>query len=88
MTAKNYMAQAEVIFRRLLSKGGEVAMEDASKCVQTPAGVDRRCFGAIPLRLKKDGLIIDAGFRLSKLCKHNSGIKRLWILVDLKGGDQ
>jgi hypothetical protein len=88
MTATNYMAQVEAIFRRMLSKGVPVALEDAAKCVETPEGVDRRCFGSIPRHLKKDGVIIDAGFRLSREERHNSGIKRLWILVDQQGGEQ
>jgi hypothetical protein len=86
MNGSKFMAQAEAIFRKMLSKGFPVAFEDAARCVETPEGIDRRCFGSIPLRMKKDGEIVEAGFRSSKSGKHNSGIKRLWKLAE--GGDQ
>lgn len=92
--SKNYMAQAEAIFRRMLSKGKPVAFEDAAQAVATPQGVDRRCFGNIPARMHRDGVIVPAGFRESKLGKHNHGIKRLWVLADsdlgreLQGGEK
>jgi len=85
----NYLAQAEAIFRRMLSRGRPVAFEDAARAVATPDGVDRRCFGSIPARLRRDGLICPAGFKLSEIARHNHGIKRLWILADaVKGGAQ
>ena len=86
--SKKYMAQAEAIFRRMLAKGKPIAFEDAAQCVKTPEGVDRRAFGHIPARLRRDGLIAEAGFRLSKSAKHNCAIKRLWVLADAKGGAQ
>lgn len=79
----DYMAQAEAIFRRMLATGKPVAFEDAAKAVKTPEGVDRRCFGSIPARLRRDGLIVEAGYRLSNSAKHNFAIKRLWRLVEL-----
>lgn len=82
MTNPNHYAQAEAIFRRMLSKGLPVAFEDALKAVETPEGIDRRCFGFIPAKLKKDGLITEAGFRVSANSKHNAGIKRLWVLAE------
>ena len=84
----NYMAQAEAIFRRMLATGRPVAVEDATRVVVTPEGVDRRCFGAIPSRLRRDGVIVEAGVRRSNSAKHNCGIKRLWILADAQGGAQ
>jgi len=85
----NYMAQAEAVFRRMLGNGKPVAFEDAARCVRTPKGVDRRCFGSIPARMRGDGEIVEAGFRLSESAKHNSAIKRLWVLSgSAKGGEQ
>ncbi len=81
------MAQAEAIFRRMLAKGGAVAFEDAAKNVKTPEGVDRRCFGSIPARMHRDGVIVETGYRQSISAKHNHAIKRLWRLADsVKGG--
>ncbi len=82
------MAQAEAIFRRMLATGKPIAFEDAARCVKTPEGIDRRAFGHIPARLRRDGLIVEAGFRLSKSAKHNCAIKRLWVLAAVKGGAQ
>jgi hypothetical protein len=79
----DYMAQAEAIFRRMLATGKPVAFEDAAKAVETDEDVDRRCFGSIPARLRRDGLIVEAGYRLSNSAKHNYAIKRLWRLADL-----
>lgn len=84
----NYMAQAEAIFRRMLATGRPVAMEDATRCVVTPEGVDRRCFGAIPARLRREGVVVEAGVRRSNSAKHNRGIKRLWVLADTEGGER
>lgn len=83
----NYLAQAEAIFRRMLSTGRAVAFEDAARAVATPEGVDRRCFGPLVDRLRRDGVIVEAGYRLSNSAKHHRGIKRLWRLADpVKGG--
>lgn len=84
----NYVAQAEAVFRRMLSKGGCVAFEDALRAVISPEGFDRRCFGHIPARMKRNGEIVEAGFRVSESPGHNSGIKRLWKLADATGGEQ
>jgi hypothetical protein len=85
----NYMAQAEAIFRRMLSGGKPIAFEDAARCVATPESVDRRCFGSIPVRLRRDGLIVEAGFRRSQVGKAHKAPKRLWVLADaVKGGAQ
>lgn len=84
--AKNPMAQAEAIFRRLLAKGNPVAFEEAARAVVTADDVDRRCFGHIPARMHRNGEIVPAGFRESKTGKHNHAIKRLWVLADSKLG--
>lgn len=72
----------EHVFRRLLSNGRKVAAEDAARQVSSPEAYDRRAFGPIVIKLKKDGYIVPAGFRESKTGKHHSGIKRLWVLAD------
>lgn len=85
--SKNYMAQAEAVFRRMVATGKPTAFEDAARAVATPDDVDRRCFGSIPARLRRDGLIVEAGFRVSNSSKHNSAVKRLWRLAEpVKGG--
>jgi len=85
----DYMAQAEAIFRRMLANGKPVAFEEAAQVVVTPEGVDRRCFGSIPARLRRDGLIVEAGFKVSNSATHNRATKRLWVLVDsAKGGER
>lgn len=85
----NHLAQAEAIFRRMLAKGKPVAFEDAARCVVTPEGFDRRCFGSIPVRLRRDGLIVEAGFRRSVVGRAHQSPKRLWTLADaVKGGEQ
>jgi hypothetical protein len=83
----NYKAQAEAIFRRMLAKGKPVAFEDAARCVKTPEGVDRRCFGSIPARLSKDGVIVEAGYRRSNVGRAHKAPKRLWMLAEtIQGG--
>jgi hypothetical protein len=85
----NYKAQAEAIFRRMLATGKPVAFEEAARCVKTPEGVDRRCFGSIPARLSKDGLIVEAGYRRSVVGRAHQSPKRLWMLAEaVKGGEQ
>jgi hypothetical protein len=86
MTTTNPIAQAAAVFKRLLAKGRPVAFEEAAKCVVTPEGFDRRAFGHIPAGMARRGEIAEAGFRRSNSAKHNAGIKRLWVLVDPKGG--
>jgi hypothetical protein len=88
MTTKDPIAQAAAIFKRMLAKGRPAAFEDAAKCVTTPDGFDRRSFGHIPAGMAKRGEIVEAGYRRSVSSKHNAAIKRLWILVDPKGGAQ
>jgi hypothetical protein len=88
MTTKDPIAQAAAIFKRMLAKGRPVAFEDVAKCVITPDGFDRRAFGHIPAGMAKRGEIVEAGYRRSNSSRHNSAIKRLWILVDPKGGAQ
>lgn len=78
----NYMAQAEAIFRRMLAKGKPIAFEDAARCVITPKGVDRRCFGSIPARMRSDGEIVEAGYRRSVVGRAHQAPKRLWILAE------
>lgn len=78
MTA-NYMAQAEAIIRSMAARGKTFAIEDALAPVVTPEHVDRRCFGPLVSRLKRDGVIEPAGgYRESVNSRHHSGIKRLW----------
>ena len=84
--SKSYMAQAEAIFRRMLAKGEPVALEDALRIVVTPDGFDRRAFGSIPARMRREDEIVRAGFRESKTGKHHSGTKRLWVLADSPRG--
>lgn len=88
MTTSNHVAQVAAIFKRLLAKGGPVALEDAAKCVPTPEGFDRRAFGHIPAGMAKRGEIIEAGYRRSNSSKHNCAVKRLWVLAGVKDGAQ
>lgn len=74
----NYMAQAEAIIRSMATRGKTFAIEDALVPVITPEGVDRRCFGPLVSRLKRDGVIEPCGYRESVNSRHHSGIKRLW----------
>ncbi|MCC9600381.1 hypothetical protein LOC67_07395 [Stieleria sp. JC731] len=82
MLNQNPEQQVEAIFRRLLHEGKPVALEDATKLVSTEPGFDRRIFGQIPQRMLRDGEIVEVGFRRSESAKHNSGIKRLWVLTE------
>jgi len=88
MTTTNHIAQAAAIFKQMLATGKPVAFEDAAKGVPTPEGFDRRAFGLIPRGMVKRGEIVEAGYRRSNSSKHNCGIKRLWVLADVKRGAQ
>lgn len=84
---ENYLAQAEAIIRSMAARGKTFAVEDALKPIITPEGVDRRCFGPMVYRLKRDGVIEPCGYRESVDAKHHSGIKRLWRAANSsKGG--
>lgn len=84
----NPLTKCEAIFRRLLANGKPTALEDASSCVRTPEGFDRRQFGCIPLRMSKAGLIVEAGFRHSKSAKCHRSINRLWVLAEFADAKQ
>ncbi|EMI55835.1 hypothetical protein [Rhodopirellula sallentina] len=78
------------VFREMLSTGRKVAVEDACKQVETPDGFDSRIFGVYVAKMKRDGEIVEAGFRTSVTSKHHCGIKRLWVLASIqeKGGNR
>jgi len=69
------------VFRRMLSTGRQVAVEDAARAVKTPEGFDRRAFGPLVASMKRNGEIVATGFRISETAKHHAGIKRLWVLA-------
>lgn len=71
-------------FRRLLSTGRQVAVEDALRAVRTPEGFDRRGVGPYVAAMKRDGEIIAVGFRTSDNAKHHAGIKRLWVSASIQ----
>lgn len=84
----NYMAQAEAIIRSMAARGRTFAIEDAVKPVRTPDGVDRRCFGPLVYRLKRDGVIEPCGFRSAETARHHGSIKRLWRAAKSEGGER
>jgi len=87
-STKQIIRQFLANFREMLSTGRKVAVEDASKQIETPDGFDRRIFGVYVAKMKRDGEIVEAGFRTSDTAKHHCGIKRLWVRasIDKKGG--
>lgn len=82
----NPLVLLEARFRRLLSTGKPVALEDAAKNVTTPDGFDRRVFGCIVRAMQRDGEIVEAGYRRATSSRCNAGIKRLWVLADKREG--
>lgn len=86
MNESNPLQCVAVNFRRLLATGKPVALEDAATSVSTPEGFDRRVFGSVVRAMQRDGEIVEAGYRRATSSRCNSGMKRLWVLVDKREG--
>lgn len=76
------LAQIEAIFRRMLSAGKPVAIEDARRSVRVPENFNPSCLGGIVRRMKDAGEIAFHGYRRSEAASRHAGIARLWVLAD------